>query len=336
MDDSLLAVLADLYQLANVSNFERVATGALSDNYVLTTTDGRKVFLKKYRFDTEQKIKEIHLAKQYFSDGSIPVILPLCTRTQSTFFFHNTSYYALFSFIGGRHLERGALTTSAIISMGKMLAKIHIRGRDSTLEIGNKFNPWNKEAFLAKANAVLEKIPQGKGASDFDILALQNVRLKVKLASQNSTSFESLQLPSDHLLHGDYLDHNVFFDASDNVEYVFDFEKTQYGPRSYELFRSLMYSLLSNGTADSSIERSKVYLSAYLESYPMSVDEIERGLKAYYLKSIHSIWTEHEHYVLGNTRPDRFLAADFERVSFLSNNLDRLCSIFTGNKNSDR
>ncbi|MDE1919096.1 MAG: phosphotransferase [Patescibacteria group bacterium] len=316
MNKSLLTDITDYYQLPTAaSNLERVAKGVLSENYVIMS--GRdKFFLKKYRFDNEQKIKEIHLAKQYFADGDIPVILPLRTRTQDTFFLHDTNYYALFPFVAGRHLEREALTSQAISSMGKMLARIHLRGRDSTLAIENTFNPWNKEIFLAKAAAVLEKIPQGAAASDFDMLALRSVRLKMELATQNTTTFDSLRLSNDHLLHGDYLDHNVFFDAQDNVEYVFDFEKTQYGPRSYELFRSVMYSLLSSGTTNGDIRRAELYLRAYLESYPMPDDEIERGLRAYYLKSIHSIWIEHEHYVLGNTRPDVFLKADLERISF--------------------
>jgi len=124
--------------------------------------------------------------------------------------------------------------------------------------------------------------------------------------------------------HGDYLDHNVFFGPNDQVSYVFDFEKTDYSPRTYELFRSLMYSFLSGDILDEDVVRAKLYLQSYLEIYPISKDELSRGLRLFYLKSIHGVWVESEHYLKENVRVDEFLLNDLQRIKYLSENYEYL------------
>ncbi|MDP2593893.1 MAG: phosphotransferase [bacterium] len=322
--DALLGRISELYGLTFSQVPERIAKGVLSENYSLVSNKGR-FFLKKYRFESETRIKEIHSAKQYFADSGIPVILPIRISHDLTFFSFNESFYALFPFVVGKHLERGELTDHAIASMGEMLGRIHLAGRDSTISIiEDSFSPWNRNAFNIKAAEILEKMPPTEERNDFDNLSYESIRLKKSIVEKNSIRYEDLGFKSDYLIHGDYLDHNVFFSEADEVDHVFDFEKTQYSPRTFELFRSLMYSLLSNSTSESDIQKAKVYLSAYRTLYPIENEELKRGLEMFYLKSIHNVWVEHEHYVKENFRPDLFLEPDLKRIQFLSNNLDRL------------
>ena len=175
---------------------------------------------------------------------------------------------------------------------------------------------------------MIESIIKNKTALDeFDQMALQSVDVKRRLILANEIRYEDLHLPSDHLIHGDYLDHNVFFGHDDQVSYVFDFEKTDYSPRMYELFRSLMYSFLSGDILDEDIARAKLYLRSYLDMYPTSRDELSMGLKLFFLKSIHGIWVESEHYLKNNARVDEFLSSDFQRLKYLSENYEYLESI---------
>lgn len=135
--EQILLKLNQLYGI-NVSSFKKVEKGFLSDNYFLS--DGIKnFFLKKYRFDNSNRIAEVHFSKKYFADGGIPVILPISLLDGKTFFECDTAYYALFPFVEGRHFERGDLSESAIISLGQMLGKIHLLGKESKLVIDDRF-----------------------------------------------------------------------------------------------------------------------------------------------------------------------------------------------------
>ncbi len=325
--EEILRKINELYQL-DVSSSEKVEKGFLSDNYFLSNSK-TKFFLKKYRFDNGNRIIEVHSSKKYFADGGIPVILPISQIDGSTLFEHEGSYYALFPFVKGRHIDRGNLTETSIASLGKMLGKIHHLGKESKLVIDDRFKIENREKVFKKIEDILEKISEVSSPDDFDKVALENVKMKRGLLLKNSITFEELGLHSDHLIHGDYLDHNVFFDEQDKVQWVFDFEKTNYSPRTYEFFRSMVYGLLCAEVTETDLKNARKYLDAYSSIYPISNDEVKRGLQLYFLKTIHGFWVESEHYLKGNTRVDHFLFDDHKRIKYLSDNLDELISALT-------
>lgn len=318
--DDLIAKINNLYNL-QLQSAEKVKKGFLSENHILHSDD-KKYFLKRYRFDKQERIEEVHSAKKYFADGGIPVILPITNIQGNTFFLFGNFYFALFSFVSDIQIERESLSDVAIISLGETLGKIHLLGKCSKLPIKERFKAWNKEKALEKITAIQSKLKEQVELNDFDKLALQSIELKKKLIIDNSIVYEQIGLPSNHLIHGDYLDHNVFFDSNNKVSYVFDFEKTDYSPRMYELFRSLMYSFLSDNISDENIEKAKLYLNSYLSVYPTSKTELVSGLKLFYLKSIHGLWVESEHYLNNSDRVDVFLENDIKRIKYLSENFE--------------
>jgi len=319
MMDELLTHINTLYGL-KVKNFEKVTRGYLSENYFLFQDD-KRYFLKKYRVDDKERIQEIFMSKKFFSDGGIPVILPIMAKDGSYFSFFKGNYFTLFTYVDERQLMRGNLSNTAIISLGEMLGKIHLLGKNATLPISVKFKMWNREKSLQKIDAIESQIKKISTPSLFDKLALENVCLKRRLILENRMNYEDLNLPNDHLIHGDYLDHNVFFGDDDKVVNVFDFEKTCYAPRMYELIRSMMYSFLSEDIQEKNIERAKLYLDSYCKVYPTSKEEISKGLKLFNIKRIGTVWLEGEHYLNDNNRADHFLLDDFQREKYLSEHL---------------
>ena len=323
--EEILTNILGLYGI-DVSSSERVTKGSLSENHVLT--DGKtRYFLKRYRFDNPDRIVEIHASKQYFADGGIPVILPIPLLSGKTFFEYKASYYALFPFVEGKHLERGELSETSIISLGRMLGRIHLLGRESRLVIHDKFKIENEEKTFKKIEDILAKIKEVGVQSDFDKMALENVRMKKELLLKNRMTFESLGFSCDHLIHGDFLDHNVFFDEHGDAKWVFDFEKTNYSPRAFELFRSMTYIFLPANVTKADLERARRYVDAYSSVYPISKDEIKKGLQLYFVKVIHGFWVESEHYLKGNTRVDHFLFNDARKIKYLSENLESLIDV---------
>ncbi|MFA6386608.1 MAG: phosphotransferase [Candidatus Paceibacterota bacterium] len=301
----------------NFNTFEKVKEGSLSENYILIG-DTNKYFLKKYRFNNENKIKEIHSVKNYFAQDGIPVILPIRNKNNKTFFLFKKEYYALFPFIFNKELKEDYLTNKTIISLGEMLGRIHLLGKNSKLPIKEVFKEWDKQKSLKKIKVINSIIRKKQKTTNFDKLTLKSIETKKKLIKLNTILFKDLNLKSDHLIHGDYIYHNVFFN-DDKVLKVFDFEKTNYSPRVYELLRAVFHSFFNKSIKKKdNISRAKLFIKAYCNIYPISKKEISQGLKLFYLKLIHGVWVEEEHYIRNNNRVDKFLQNNFDLLQYLS------------------
>lgn len=317
MDLDLLQQVETVYGLSEIVHVAPVEKGVLSANWVLYTGES-KLFLKRYRFEDESRIREIHAVKHFFADSGIPIILPISTRKGGSYMSHGGRWFALFPFIAERELERGHLSDTAVTSMGSMLAYIHKAGAKSSVPIEKSFNYWDKAVFLHKSETFLAHIEALESKTEFDEMALRDLRGKLELIQTIDAVPADFGLQADHLLHGDFLNHNLFFTEQDNVSHVFDLEKCLYGPRAYELVRSFLYSIADGDWNNEIARRIRIYIKAYRNVYAISNEEIANGLELYYVKSLYNVWIQHEHYVLGNTRPDQFLAPDMARTEFLS------------------
>ncbi len=320
MNQALFEKVKETYGIPGIVTFEKVQKGFLSENYKISA-EGQNYFLKKYRFEDEEKIKEIHSVKSYFSEGGIPVIMPIRTADDKTFFEHEKSFLALFPFVSGLQPERGNLTDKMISSLGAMLGRIHLLGKGSPIKTMDAFAGWNKESALQTVKALEDRIRQIEKKNEFDMLAQQVIALKKELINKNAVNLSDLSLRNDHLVHGDYLDQNVFFDENGEVKHVFDFEKTQTEPRTQELFRAATYSFLNTDFDGTSIKNMRLFIKSYLDVYPMDERELKDGLMAHYVKTMHGFWVEKEHYLKNNNRVDQFLELNFKRLKFTSERL---------------
>ncbi len=62
---------------------------------------------------------------------------------------------------------------------------------------------------------------------------------------------------------------------------------------------------------EENLVRAKKYVDAYLIENPLSKEAIKNGLTAAFLKQIHSLWIEEEHYLKNSTRPDELLPSQY-------------------------
>lgn len=316
IDTELASAVEQAYGLERIELAELVQKGVLSQNWFLTAGSTR-YFLKRYRFDDEARIREIHAAKQFFADNGIPIILPIATIGGATYISQDKRFYALFPHISGQHLYRDHLTDTATISMAQMLARLHLAGAKSTLVVGkDSFKAWDSNG--PKAQAYIDRLAAIEHPSEFDVLAREDLEMKKVLIHANPAQYEDLDLAADHLIHGDYLDHNLFFDAEEKVSHVFDLEKSQYTPRSYEFVRCLLYSVFNESFDAERMRQARLYVDAYRSVYPISDKEFRNGMELFFLKSIRNVWIQKECYDLGNRRPEQFLAPDMARTRHLA------------------
>lgn len=251
--------------------------------------------------------------------------MPINTKDGNSFFELEESFYALFPFIDDRQMQGEQITNKAVISLAETLARMHLLGRDAKIPVSDSFKMWDRQKRLSAIEQILEKISQIKNKSDFDIRAEKNILFKKNIIESKKEEYENLKFNNDHLIHGDYMIQNVFFDGNDNVSYVFDFEKTQYAPRFFELFRAMIYSsFFDKEITEAMVARTKLFLDSYLEIYPATKEDLVENFEMYYLRSAHSVWVEEEHYLRNNDRVDELLKSDIVRVNYLTNNLESL------------
>lgn len=311
--------LSHLYGIGkNPKIINPVKEGYLSQNYILESGNNR-FFLKQYANYTEQQIKEIHQVKRYFADSGIPIILPIVSISGKTYFTLEDKFYALFPFINRKTVNRKELSSKSLKSLAQMLAKIHLLSKDDYPKIINQYQKsWNSEDFFVTSKIILNKLEHKDSKNDFDYLALKTLNLKVEIVKNNRITPEDLDIQNKCLVHGDYHEKNVFLDDYGNVEYVFDLEKACIGIKLFEIIRSMDLICLNGEFNKENIQKAQIYLKAYSDEYPISRDELHRGINFYYIKKSHSLWIEKEHYINENMRVDCFLEKEYSMLRYYS------------------
>lgn len=313
--------ISHLYGLPSLSYDEKVQKGYLSENHIFTD-ETKKYFLKQYRYTDPEKVRFIHDVGGYFASKDIPAILPLRTVEGNDFFEYEGRLYTLFPFVDAYMHEYNSpksLSREMIISLSTMLAKIHKAGESAPFSKEHTYSDKGKMRELA--SAVLDMIAQKEEKTAFDVMAQELLELKLSLI-ENHTDVDLESLPADHLVHGDFTEHNVFFDEKGEVSHVFDFEKAQYQHRSQELFRSLFLIFIDFKNTEKEYADAKLYLDTYQAHYPMFKEELSLGYDMYYQKMIHGMWIEKEHYLLKNSKIDPLLVRDHARLHFMAAHKD--------------
>ena len=317
--ESLKQALSKLFGLSDIS-LVKLDAGFLSDNYEVTA-GAQKFFLKGYRYESVEKIAEIHKVKNIFAGKGIPVIMPIATKTGETFFSVNGKNFALFPFVSGIHYNRGVIPPNAIKVVADLLAKMHRIGKECGFATKEVMSEKDTATVMLEARHLLEIIVNIKNKSAFDKLALASVEMKLRLMEEYNNSKRDRPTEPPILIHGDFHDQNVFFGEDGEIKYVFDFEKAMMAPRWFELWQSADYMFINGDFSKKRVGDAITYLKEYNLKNSISEKELLAGLDAYYRRLIHGFWAEKEHYLKGNTRTDRFL--ENKSTRYLSENMEK-------------
>jgi len=307
-----------------------VEAGYLSRNWLLATADQR-YFLKRYRFTDRARVVAAHATLFHFHRAALPVIMPLATADGQYICSDGDHFYTLFPFIAGRQLQRGALSPRAVQSMGTLLARLHRAGQHALLpQVRQLMLKDNRATFTPAATALLDLIAAQPIQTPFDRLAQETVQRQLVLVAQTPMPFDALTLQSDHLIHSDYHDGNLFFNDQEEVTHLFDWERSEVAPRELELVRALLFTCFSNphnfrGTfTPQTFALAATFLTSYHTAYPLDPQRFVDALHARYWSSLCSLWVVNEHYRHQNNRVDLFLEANLAEINYFADQLPAL------------
>lgn len=327
MNQQALDQIREDYALPLLFSATPVTGGYLSRNWRLAAADSG-YFLQEYRFTEITPVAAAHASLFHFQRAGIPTIAPLPMRDGQTIWRYGDRFYALFPFVTARQLRRGALSVAAVQSIGALLAQLHRAGQQVTLpHVQRRRLKDNRPIFQQQAPLILDLIQRQPAQSAFDQLAVQTLRRQLALVETTAIDYATLPLASDHLLHGDFHDGNLFFDEQEQVHAVFDWEKTEIAPREIEFVRALLFICFSNPNnfcatfAPANFRLGEALLRAYQARYPVMQETLVAAVHARYWGSLCSLWVVEEHYLQQNWRVDPFLEATLTEITYFADHL---------------
>lgn len=319
LDRKIVEKLEANYLIGWVLKVGRIGGGRMGNNFWIETA-GEKYFLREYRIEETDRIREIHRAKSYFYEKGIPTVRPIKTKTGETFFVENGKIYSLFPFVSGVSVRRVELTDKNLAVMGDFLARLHRVGESPPEYFEKREKVWNDNDFFKKAETHIRHIEEKPVLDDFDKLALQKLMRQTELVRKFNDSYV-ITYPL-HITHNDFHHENVFFDELGEVAHIFDWEKAQLATRAKEIARALEINVFEAGFDDNTFRRARVFLDAYSAVYPLTRDEFRDGVRKRYAGILHSTWIEDEHYDRENFRVDEFLIHDLNRINHYAEHMD--------------
>lgn len=322
--DKVIKLIKSNYDLS-LRLVKRIDGGYLSNNYVFTNRE-YNFFLKGYCYEDINRVEEIQKIEFFFAAGGIPIILPIQNKHGLYIFTVSGVHYSLFPYVEGRIISYNDLTAKALASAGKMLARLHSLTKNGIPNfVTEVISPCSKDIFLEEVQLIKEKL-RNKNKLDnfdqFDQLVKKSINFKKEAVEKNQIEYEDLNLPNSHLIHGDYYNANLFFDEDDNIKYVFDLEKAKRAPRIYDVIRAIDSMCFFAHFEDKNFKKAKIFIQAYNSEFPLDEIELEKGVKYYYFRKIHSLLVEKEHYLKGNIRLDDFLKSDLVAFRYYASHLE--------------
>lgn len=300
------------YDIGNFISIEKVPEGILNDNYILTTVIG-KYFIKSVREKAKDKLKTIYSVEILMHDKGIPAVAMLTTKSGNIFVADNTEVYTLYPFIEEKKNYNYSETDYR--SAGEMLGKIHIAGNNDIPDSlkSKEFKRSSVEVILNRLESYKDEINNKNNPDDTDKIFLEYINFKLATIQKIKETI----LPNDTLIHGDYRPGNLLIDKiTGQIIGVCDWEKAEFGSRSYELARSLLYTCFDDDYGeDKALACSKLFLEGYLFVFPMEVDEIIEGLNMRIFRMALSSWIEEKYYKNHDSRANHFIKHEVKIIN---------------------
>lgn len=315
-----LKKICEAWGLGKPISTEAVAEGVLNQNYILTASEG-VFFIKCVRPKKQKELIIIAAVESYMYEAGIPAIRMLKTTGGNISFQDHETIVTVYPYVPSDRSHVYSLEEHE--KMGEMLAKIQERG---STEEARTLTQNTLEKILSKKSLITlelkkykEIITCKKIKNSIDNAFLEYINLKLNGISKYT--FPDI-LPNNLLMHGDYHTGNILFDPiTRNIVGVCDWEKTKFGPRSYELIRAILYSCIQNTTPlyattikSEILEKVQSFLVGYMNISNITLEEIMLGYDATVYYQFLATWMEKLYYEQNNSRANHLIEHQISQI----------------------
>ncbi len=297
---SVLSEMLEAWPLQDIVAVTEVTEGATNEVHRVECR-GRIVFLRIYkRHDRDMAMRE-HALIHHVHGRGLPAPLPLVALSGETLVSCAGKLAALYESAQGAQLEPGAIALEQAHSAGDMLARLHA-AMAALPDVG--YTPrtfaWDGPEWVERLNTIERAIRARGDGSRADVWALRRTLEQRDWLRQPQCPHRGVPRFPPQVVHGDYQDANLFFDA-ERVSAIIDWEQAAFLPRAYEVVRAcfFMFRFMPRLT--------QAFLAAYRMVSGLGEAELADGAASWGCYADHHVWPLEEVYLHGNDRARRFI-----------------------------
>ena len=289
------------WDFGTISAVRKSEMGSINQIRILTTNKGRFV-LRIYRKRMRDRIDREMGLLSWLRSKEIPVVLPIQTRSGTHHADVEEKFITLLPYINDRQIDRDMLSTDDIEAMGKFLGHLHNVLDECPLEnIPELSIEFDRDSTLKDALRLKQIVRSIKNPDPTDLYAMKRLETRETwLKTRDSEDVSELETLNFHVVHGDYQNTNVFFNAG-GVSAIIDWDKIYKAPGSWEIVRTLHLMFGFNN------EPSEAFIGGYRTRREVSLKELDISAHCYGLMRAYDLWLFKEIYDEGNDRVRKFL-----------------------------
>ena len=306
----------------------RAAGRGLSSCNATFTSGGRRYVLREYRGSSAADVRRAETVAELLHQRGLPVVPALATSDGERHFIHAGRFFAVHPYVGGEVLHEGDLDAPALESAARVLSELHDLGIRTLPgpSLPRSSPPAPRESAARQRELLQEASGSGldaplRGA----VVAL--LELKLELAGRLEPGAGD-PLPAEILIHGDFHNENLLFDAERGIAAVLDLEAARIGHPLEDVLTFVHLACLNSGFGPERVAQAKRFLDAYRARRPLAEEALRRGFADYVAGLRSEVFFETRALETGDPSLLPFLERDRRRLRDLARNpaelIDRL------------
>lgn len=309
----------------------RPAPGGMLNQNLFATTARGQFFLKGYRYAELAPVQREHDLIDFARGRDVPAVAPLRGPGGATALRVGGRIWAVYPLLVDRQESAETLSAMHASSMGRMLGRIHAALATLPLRQAARYPvrglAWDSKRASEEMAEYEKAIARRPHLDEFDRHALASFSYRRTLIGGGLPPPAAFAGLPSQLVHGDFHEGNVFFDARGEVSGVIDWELAYTGPRALEIVRAMDFALRVSQEELAGWERVRAFLQGYATEAPLTLAECEAMPDLYWANRVHSLWVYEEHYRKGSARTDRLAITDVASLEWWLKNRRLVASV---------
>lgn len=296
-------------------------SGIMTDNAIVSDEHGNKYFIKQYNEpDLETHASAYAAAETVAAENVVSVSMPLVPESKTYTVEIAGKTVSVFPAITHTPTSVETLEDKVHVmqQIGQELGNIHSVPVENTAGRVEPVFRWGQAAAERRTETIrqiLEQIPRGDEASDFDRVALETIALKQSLLDR--FSYPSGEMPLA-ICHGDFHKNNILFDEDMNTIAVCDWDNAGLSHPYVDFLNTYLTEVVSDriDRPDDCREIGEAFAKAYTQATGAAFDEgeLERAFHIIMQERTCSTFPLYQHYMQGDTRNDDRVPRTLERT----------------------